>query len=619
MDHMMMMMLRNAIAQVEMEEHLLEVQDGGGRSGKRPKSRGSKTIAKKKKSQPSRSSIPRQPQIKTKISFVPTKRPPVRARRPKILNKPSINNNILGQNLGQTLIPPESVRSGDSVVDDYADYEYIYFYDNYDQDGQVEDSRQKKTKQLQEETRKKNEERKQRLENQQKRAREEKSRRDKFDQERKRKEEEIQRQEQLRLRQQEQLVKEQEKERRRMKEQERRLKEQQERQLQEKRRLELSRRLEEEQSHLKKQQLSALDNSKQNRQFAQRQQRLFRLQSLQTDTPQRAQKQFQRKEKQERRRPKALKTQTARFKNRPAPVDLEKSIQKPPTSHNNNIFISQTRPPVNPIVNRSKIPRQKTRRPRVRPTKPIQNTGFDLKQTKERDRNFQFNGVLTTSRSSQESFTTINLPRTHNFVSTLATPLATRPSTGFSQIQSRPRTRPTNLRRPNTPKRQRRPKFEGGIEPRIIPIANVKPPNAKSKFNASPVQKNRNKGRPLKSSGQRNRNKSAFTTAKGPRKSKAIGFGGRFESMFHKADNVPETSFTCSSQQFPGLYADPEADCRVFHMCHKNGRRSSFLCPSGTAFDQRFMVCNWSKKVDCANAPNLYPLNRDLYKDNDNS
>ena len=51
--------------------------------------------------------------------------------------------------------------------------------------------------------------------------------------------------------------------------------------------------------------------------------------------------------------------------------------------------------------------------------------------------------------------------------------------------------------------------------------------------------------------------------SEGQRKSKAIGFGGRFESMFHKADNVPETSFTCSSQQYPGLYADPEVECRV--------------------------------------------------------
>ena len=51
--------------------------------------------------------------------------------------------------------------------------------------------------------------------------------------------------------------------------------------------------------------------------------------------------------------------------------------------------------------------------------------------------------------------------------------------------------------------------------------------------------------------------------SKSIRKSKAVGFGSRFESMFHKADNVPETRFTCSSQQFPGLYADPEVDCRV--------------------------------------------------------
>ena len=501
--------LNNDIAQVEMEEHLLEIQDGGSRNGIRSKTRGGKNVTKKKKPQPLRSSIPRQPHIGRKVPFVPTKRPPIRARRPKILNKPSINNNILGQNLGQTLIPPESVRSGDSVVDDYADYEYIYFYDNYDQDGQEENNRQRKTKQqLQEEVRKQNEERKQRIENQQKRAREEKSRREKEEKERKRKEEEIQRQAQLRLRQQEQLVKEQEKERRRMKEQERRLKEQQERQLQEKRRLELSRRLEEEQSHLKQQQLSALDNSKQNRQFAQRQQRLFRLQSLQPNTPQRAQQQFQRKEKQERRRPKAFKPQTARFRNRPAPVDLEKSIQKPLIPHDNNIFIAQTKSPVNPIVNRSKPPRQKTRRPRVRPTNRIQNTGIHLIQMEERDRNLHFDGVLTTSRPSQAVFTTTSLPRSHNFVSTLVTPLATRRPTGFSQTPRRPRPRPTNLRRPNTPKRQRRPKSEGVIEPRIIPIANVKPPNAKSKFNASSLQKDNNKGRTSKSSAQRNRNKS---------------------------------------------------------------------------------------------------------------
>ena len=62
----------------------------------------------------------------------------------------------------------------------------------------------------------------------------------------------------------------------------------------------------------------------------------------------------------------------------------------------------------------------------------------------------------------------------------------------------------------------------------------------------------------------------AVKSPKSLRKSKAIGFGSRFESMFHKADNVPETSFTCSSQQFPGLYADPEVDCRVCNYYSSN-------------------------------------------------
>ena len=46
------------------------------------------------------------------------------------------------------------------------------------------------------------------------------------------------------------------------------------------------------------------------------------------------------------------------------------------------------------------------------------------------------------------------------------------------------------------------------------------------------------------------------------RRGKAIG-KARFENLFHRADNLPETSFKCADQQFPGLYADTEVDCRV--------------------------------------------------------
>lgn len=77
---------------------------------------------------------------------------------------------------------------------------------------------------------------------------------------------------------------------------------------------------------------------------------------------------------------------------------------------------------------------------------------------------------------------------------------------------------------------------------------------------------------------------------------------------------IPETSFRCSDQAFPGLYADVEANCQVFHMCQLNGRANAFLCPVGTLFDQRHLVCNWWNKVDCSAAPSLYFVNENIYQ-----
>ena len=36
--------------------------------------------------------------------------------------------------------------------------------------------------------------------------------------------------------------------------------------------------------------------------------------------------------------------------------------------------------------------------------------------------------------------------------------------------------------------------------------------------------------------------------------------GKAFSSI---APDIPQTSFNCQDQQYPGLYADPEADCQV--------------------------------------------------------
>ena len=41
----------------------------------------------------------------------------------------------------------------------------------------------------------------------------------------------------------------------------------------------------------------------------------------------------------------------------------------------------------------------------------------------------------------------------------------------------------------------------------------------------------------------------------------------------------PATSFSCGSRQ--GLYADPEAECQVWHVCVDADRQWSFLCPNG--------------------------------------
>ncbi|XP_055599112.1 spidroin-2 [Uranotaenia lowii] len=75
---------------------------------------------------------------------------------------------------------------------------------------------------------------------------------------------------------------------------------------------------------------------------------------------------------------------------------------------------------------------------------------------------------------------------------------------------------------------------------------------------------------------------------------------------------IPETSFDCKQQQFPGYYADTEAQCQVFHICALN-KTFNFLCPNGTIFSQEHFVCVWWNQFDCASAPSLYGKNADLY------
>ncbi len=62
---------------------------------------------------------------------------------------------------------------------------------------------------------------------------------------------------------------------------------------------------------------------------------------------------------------------------------------------------------------------------------------------------------------------------------------------------------------------------------------------------------------------------------------------------------VPETEFSCEGLVVGGYYADPNAECQVFHVCATDSANSgpnskwSFLCPNGTIFNQNYFICDW--------------------------
>ena len=72
---------------------------------------------------------------------------------------------------------------------------------------------------------------------------------------------------------------------------------------------------------------------------------------------------------------------------------------------------------------------------------------------------------------------------------------------------------------------------------------------------------------------------------------------------------------------FLGYYADPEAECQVFHICTADGQgglaKYSFLCPNGTVFNQNYFICDWWFNFDCSEAEGLYSLNDDIAAERD--
>merc|ERR1719411_2430829 len=79
---------------------------------------------------------------------------------------------------------------------------------------------------------------------------------------------------------------------------------------------------------------------------------------------------------------------------------------------------------------------------------------------------------------------------------------------------------------------------------------------------------------------------------------------------------VPESGFSCDGQVDGGYYADPEAECQVFHICTADGAgglaQYSFLCPNGTVFNQNYFICDWWFNFDCSEAEGLYSLTDEI-------
>ncbi|CAL1267546.1 unnamed protein product [Larinioides sclopetarius] len=69
--------------------------------------------------------------------------------------------------------------------------------------------------------------------------------------------------------------------------------------------------------------------------------------------------------------------------------------------------------------------------------------------------------------------------------------------------------------------------------------------------------------------------------------------------------DIPKTSFSCEGKRIPGIYADYETGCQVFHVCWPR-RQDSFLCPIGMIFNQSFFTCDLWHDTGCFSSPLLH-------------
>lgn len=103
-----------------------------------------------------------------------------------------------------------------------------------------------------------------------------------------------------------------------------------------------------------------------------------------------------------------------------------------------------------------------------------------------------------------------------------------------------------------------------------------------------------------------------------PREYYPVSYEKDFDDNFTSKVELPDTNFECGDQKhFPGLYADEDLGCMVFHVCAFTDDglvMKSFLCPESTLFDQTILKCNWWFYVDCKSSKKLYDSNIPMSK-----
>lgn len=144
----------------------------------------------------------------------------------------------------------------------------------------------------------------------------------------------------------------------------------------------------------------------------------------------------------------------------------------------------------------------------------------------------------------------------------------------------------------------------GGVNGRPTSIARPKPATPASFYNGtqypSSLYPSRYPGNLL----------SSLTANPQIRNSTYPGIPGYIRYDYPGYTSIPFTGFRCDLQPYKyGYYADTRAGCQVFHICQKDGRMDSFLCPNGTLFSQKVMTCEWWYHVNCPSSPGYYYLN----------